>query len=697
MHRAKSRFRRENCLFTRMQRFSPRAITLFLALVGLMANSSNAQLILGDAPLAPTDLSGLPGLGPRPKIVTGSFSVNTSSREQVREFYNAVFTTSEGVPINSTAVTDSCYPGTNSPAFANATLQRINWYRAMAGLAASITFNATESTEDQAAAVMMSEHGALQHVGSWTGWDCFSSNGTNASAHSNLALGYDGPDAITGYILDNGGNNYEVGHRRWILYPQTQIMGTGDVPAENTNLAANSTWVFDANYGGPRPATRTPYCSWPPAGYVPHQVVFPQWSFALSNADFSAATVTMASNGVPLPVTLQPYVTGYGENTLVWYPSNLDPVNDTTFPFGGTDTVYSVTVSNISTAVGVKNFSYNVTLFDPSVPGTDYSALVISGTNQPFVNVSNLYTCTVSANPSTTGYQWLVSPVTNGDFVDKALNGLTNFTISPAPLYAVITTPPAGPGSCFHLCHTNPVPQLLQMKETIYLTNNTTLSFSSLLGYATSDETARAQISTDGGATWQDLFTEAGGNGSGETSFTPHTFSLGNYAGKTAQLRFDYDFSSGSYYPQASANVGWCLENITITNSQQLLSETTNSTSSTNFYFMPAQTGSYLIQTRGLIFTDFPTDLGVTKTVTAIVGPPVIVVNAPAISGSQATIKFTLASGNASTFHLLQANQLGATWTTNTSAVFTTNVPGVSYQFTTTNGSATRFFRIVTP
>ena len=84
----------------------------------------------------------------------------------------------------------------------------------------------------------------LQHVGIWTGWICFSSNGTNASGNSNLALGNAGPDAIAAYIWDFGGNNYEVGHRRWILYPQTQIMATGDVPAEGTNNSANATWVF---------------------------------------------------------------------------------------------------------------------------------------------------------------------------------------------------------------------------------------------------------------------------------------------------------------------------------------------------------------------------------------------------------------------------------------------------------------------
>ena len=595
---------------------------LLLFLISSPADLLRAEVILGDAPQAPTNLSGLPGGGPRPKIVSGGFSVDTTSREQVREFYNAVFTSSTGVPINSTAVVGSCVPGTNSPAFVNASLRRLNWFRALAGLPANVTFDAGEGSKDQAAALMMSAHGALQHVGIWTGWNCFSSDGTNASANSNLALGNDGPDAISAYIWDYGANNNEVGHRRWILYPQTQIMATGDVPAQGTNNSANATWVFDANFGGPRPVTRTPYTAWPPAGYVPYQVVYPQWSFALSNCDLSTSTVTMTSNGVPVAVTVQPYQTGYGENTLVWYPSGLDPTTSTVFPFSGTDTVYSITVNGVVTGSGTKNYTYNVTVFNPATTGADYSPLVISGPAQPTANVGNFYTCTASTNPAVTGYQWLTAQATNGNLVDNAANGAINFSVSPAATYPIITNAPNGSGNCFHLSHVNGTSQMIQFNENLFPTNTTTVSFKSLLGYATATEIARLQISTDGGSTWQDLYTQPGSNGSGESTFTLHSISLASYAAKSALLRFDFDYSSGSYYTGSAPYVGWCLENIILTNTLQLVNLTTNATSSTNFTFTPAQTGGYVMQARNAIFTDFPTDLGTSKLVTAVAGAP---------------------------------------------------------------------------
>jgi hypothetical protein len=668
-----------------------------LAIVFCISASLRAQVILGDPPRAPTDVSGLPGGGPHPLIVTGGFTVDTSSREQVREFYNAVYTSSDGTPINSTAVTASCIPGTNSPTFVSVTLRRINWFRAMAGIPAAVTFNAGESTKDQAAALMMSANNALQHVGDWTGWSCFSSDGTNASANSNLALGNNGPDAITAYVWDFGGNNFEVGHRRWILYPQTQVMGTGDVPAENGHYTANATWVFDANYGSTRPATRTPYVTWPPAGFVPYQVVFPQWSFALSNANFSAASVNMASNGVAVNITQQSYVTGYGENTLVWYPTTLDPTTATVFPFSGTDTVYTITVNNVATTAGTKSFTYNVTLFDPATTAADYFPLAISGPSQPAVNASNAYNCTPTTNPNTTGYQWLTAQTANGNLVDNAQNGATNFTVSPPPTYPIITNAPHGSGNCFHLTHVNPAPIVLQLNERVFPSSTTTLSFKSLLGYATSDETARVQISIDGGSTWQDIYAQAGSNGSGESSFTPHTFSLSGYAGKATLLRFDYDYTSGSYYPATDNYVGWCIENIVLTNAQQLLNLTTNSTSSTNFSFIPTQPGNYVLQARGVIFTDFPLDPGTAKQVTAVAGAPIITLQMPTIVGNQLKISFTLTGGPASTFHLLQVNQLGGNWITNFAAAITTNVPGTSYQFTTTNGSPAGFYRVQTP
>src|SRR5579872_5426453 len=347
---------------------------------------------LGEAAKAPVDFSGLPQPGPQRQdyTVTGGFNVNADSREQVRAFYNGIYPSSDNVPMDSTADVSTCTPGTNSTAFVQAVLRRINWFRAMAGEPATVTFDPAYNADCQLVAVMISASGALNHTPP-PSWPCYTTQGASA-AIGNQAGGFNGADAITGYIWDFGGNNSEVGHRRWILYPTEQVMGTGDLPQSGTNIASNSTYVFDpSSFNTPRPATRQPYVSWPPEGFIPYQLTYPYWSFALSNADFSAATVAMSSNGAPVSVVIQPYLTGYGENTLVWVPMGLNgTLQSTLFPFNGTDTVYSVTVSNITlNGGGTTKVSYNVTVFDPAVPGNDYVPPTISGPAQPFVNGAN--------------------------------------------------------------------------------------------------------------------------------------------------------------------------------------------------------------------------------------------------------------------------------------------------------------------
>ena len=274
---------------------------------------------LGTPPPAPADVSGLPK-GPRTKDVTGGFTVNPDAREEVRSFFNAVYRASDGVPMGSTADAATCTAGTNAPAYYTAVLRRLNWFRALAGVPASIWFDGAECVKAQQAALMMSRNTNLNHSPP-ASWICYTAGGTNAAGNSNLALGVAGPDAITGYLSDYGANNAAAGHRRWVLYPQTRVMATGDVPRQGSYLPANATWVMDGNYGGLRPPTRRPYVCWPPAGFAPYAVVFPRWSFAHPSANFSTATVTMHSNSVPIAVRLETVANGYGENTLVWVPA----------------------------------------------------------------------------------------------------------------------------------------------------------------------------------------------------------------------------------------------------------------------------------------------------------------------------------------------------------------------------------------
>jgi len=466
-------------------------------------------------------------------------------------------------------------------------------------------------------------------------------------------------------------------------------MATGDVPAQSPHSAANALWIFDGNFGGPRPATRTPYVSWPPPGYVPYQVAFVGWSFAYPGANFSNAVVVMRSNNVAMSVSLETLHTGSGENALVWQPVNFF----TSKP--AADIVYSVTVSNVLISGGSSNFSYNVTVFDPATLGPDSYPPIISGPGQPAVGQNNPYNFTAVSNA--TSYEWRQMFQAPYNLVDGAETGLGNFAVSAATnLYALIVTDIVASGThAFHLTMPNFQDQILTLTNSLYVASNSVLTFKSRLTFATTNQIARVQASHDEGATWTDLYSQPGTGGSGEGSFATHTLPLDSLAGQTARLRFNYSYNGGLVFNQTNSGFGWYLDDITLTNVDQLVASVITATAGTNFMFNPGQPGNYQLNVRGFIYGEFPLEWSPTKLVTAISPGAAVRLVQPVINNNQVVLDFSLISGSPGLFTLEYLDTLPGVWNPDAAAVLTTNVPGASYRFTTvTNGTVERFYRV---
>lgn len=372
-------------------------------LTGWAADLPSPEPFLGDPPVAPAQA---PAPEKRPRAAAASgFSVNTANREDVRTFYKTIYLASDGVPSGWNGNVGKGLAGDTSADFKQAIQRRINWFRAMAGVPANITLNPTYSQKAQQAALMMSANNALSHTPPNT-WLFYTAAGAEAAGSSNLYLGRNGPSAITGYIDDPGANNGPVGHRRWILYPQTQLMGTGDVDGDSKYRRSNALWVFDSNIWGSRPSTRDQFVAWPPPGFVPYTTVFPRWSLSYPNADFSGATVTMKKNGVQISTTLETVKDGYGENTVVWLPQGQ---NFATKP--KTDIVYSVQVSNVLVGGVPRTFSYDVKVFDPLAPVPDTTAPTLTITfpaTNPYSTLATKFTVsgTATDNEKISRIEW---------------------------------------------------------------------------------------------------------------------------------------------------------------------------------------------------------------------------------------------------------------------------------------------------
>ncbi len=356
-------------------------VLLFLLFVMLVQPVFAGNLILEQAPILPPAPKLEPGEQPIPTdlLLDAPFHVylphiqnatsgspdpflDLNDRQKVVNFYLDHYANAAAPSIQWDGNLKTCDPGTVDKAFQNATLERINFFRAMAGVPSEITFSSVSNEKAQAAALMMSVNDALSHNPP-PDWTCYSSLGALGAGSSNLIIGAYGWVAIYYYMKDPGTGNDAVGHRRWILYPQTQVMGSGDIPPQPEYAPTNALLVFDEHLWETRPATRDNFVAWPPPGYVPYQIVFPRWSFSYPKADFKNALVSISSAGVNLPLVQSAVENGYGENTLVWIPNGLN--DGGSWPNPGSDTRYTVTVSNVLVNSVIRDFTYDVIIINP--------------------------------------------------------------------------------------------------------------------------------------------------------------------------------------------------------------------------------------------------------------------------------------------------------------------------------------------
>ena len=605
--------------------------------------------------------------------VAEAMVVNPQTRAESRAFYRAVFFAGVSAPsewtgsLTGTPGTSATgTPGTTATAFKEAVRTRINWYRAMAGLPAQVALYDIYSAKSQQAALMMAANNQLSHYPT-SSWLLYTAEGAEAAGKSNIALGSCGVEAIDGYMTDPYSNNTAVGHRRWLIYPQTQTMGTGDVPATGTFSAANSTWVQDGNYYSTRPAVRDAFVAWPTKGYVPYTVIPARWSFAYPGANFASATVTMTRNGVSVAVVQETLQNGYGENTLAWIPEGLNTDSRQPYARPTADVTYAVTISGI-TGAPQSSYSYNVIVFDPDVAAAGEVSPVVSGPAQPVVGVAGSYT---TATPTfASSYQW--RSVTLGDApalwgaetgTSPDLLATTSGTYTPR-----VTEVSSSGAASYHLCHPSPTTQLLTVPGSYYVPVSTaTLSLSSWLGYATSTQTAHVQISTDEGISWADAWSTSG-TGSLPSNYTNLTIPLSSYVGRLIQVRFAYTYDGSNYYPQTNYYVGWLLDDIRLNGVKQVQSDTPQTvTAGQSFVLTPAAVGQFAVQARSQLFGQYPMEWGPVALFSAVAAA------GPSITGDPASVAvvtdavptFTVsASGSGTLAYRWQVStDAGVTWT----------------------------------
>lgn len=497
-----------------------------------------------------------PGTG-SPTAAAG-FVVDPSNRREVLAFFHTVHAASENY-VAKMAWTGSVAggsTGTTSAAFKEDVRRRINFYRALAGLPADITFDATQSAKEQEAALMFARNGALSHVPP-TNWILYSANAAAAAGSSNIALGNYGPAAVDAYIRDDGSNNQIVGHRRWLQYSRASVMATGDVPFEGSYNCANAIWVT----GGWRAAPAPQFVAWPNRGHVPIRLVPARWSLSYPGANFANANVAMTQGGVNVPLTVVSRTdNGAGDNTLVWTPVGLPN-------WISGDTPYHVAVTGMSGSGVPTSHSYVVTLFDPYVLG---DSVTLSGSDSPAATGS-----TYHFNPiaQADAYELSVTTARAADWSEGAEDPSQQIAGATTGSYPLRQSEVVrSGGKAFHFAFADFNNQSFAIIRDFTPTAASKLQFHERCRFATTNSTLHAEISNNGGGSWTSIW-QRGGVGLAsnlwDSSFIGRSVSLTGYAGQILRLRFVLRSNGGGVVLSTSANDGFFIDDISVTSATE--------------------------------------------------------------------------------------------------------------------------------
>lgn len=561
-----------------------------------------------------------PGVGHQSQesaqVIDGTpLSVDTTDRESVRLFFNRIYG-EPTAPIGWTGSHARGEPGTTSRDFKQATVQRVNWYRAMAGLPAAVRLSDATSAKAQQAALMMSVAGQLSHTPT-ASWRYYTPEGAEAAGSSNLALGSTGPAAIDQYIRDWGDNNASVGHRRWLFYPNTRTVGTGDVPAgalDGAQLwAANALWVFDVDFRAPRPKVRDDFVAWPARGYAPYATVYQRWSLSYPDADFSQARLTVTRGGSPVDASIEPLSNGVGENTLVWKMPDIAATGSHARP--AADTRYRVTVSNVTVGRQARSFDYEVTVFDPAVATPDAIRPEVSAPAQ--VMPGQTYAARIAALPGATGYSLTAFRATSLDGAQPLPFGSGAWTADNGNSHAMID----GGRLRFYATMTAPPVQSVTLGKPLYVANaGARVLVDRAMGLAADKQFFRVQASRDDGATWDDVYSEAGqGTRQGPVGVVP--VSLSAHAGQQIRLRLALGNAGSAYL---GMDTGWTVSGVAFEHVLDLDDRREMRAASGEFSLDHQQPGRYLLFPRAQLHGLYDTDPG---------EPAVVLVDGAVLSG----------------------------------------------------------------
>ncbi|MBK9450387.1 MAG: hypothetical protein IPN95_13465 [Bacteroidetes bacterium] len=278
------------------------------------------------------------------------FSHVNRDRDAMGKLYREMFLPASQHPQGWTEP-GNCQPGKLSAATLKARLTEINYFRKMAGLK-PVSLDPDYNQKAQAAAYLMFKNGSLSHNPP-TSWKCYTKDAAAGAGSSNLGFG----GGLDSYIYDQGSSNQSCGHRMWILRGRAKTFGYGGTEATDAIYVFGDTEDYDS---------LPQYVAWPPAGFIPSEILSDRWTFSLpsESADYSKATATLTLNGKPVALNFT-QSTGYGDGGMSfeianWYEMEKEMLNQKV----------KVQIKGVKVGAEMRSYTYEVAPFEADTEPT---------------------------------------------------------------------------------------------------------------------------------------------------------------------------------------------------------------------------------------------------------------------------------------------------------------------------------------
>lgn len=227
---------------------------------------------------------------------SGRTGVAKLTLSQLRTLYNAIPDCPSDIYAKKPVTSGSGYaPATLSAAALKHAESFVNYYRASVGVG-PVSFTAEANASSAMGALTLAMSGEFSHYPSKPAAmsEADYQKGLYATSHSNISASWGYPTyavlgvAISGQMEDSDSSNVDrLGHRRWLLNPNTTTLGIGTANADNayyTDVAVFGDYVKSTQVSDYR------FIAWPASGFNLTET-FPSdtpWSVTLNPREYQA-------------------------------------------------------------------------------------------------------------------------------------------------------------------------------------------------------------------------------------------------------------------------------------------------------------------------------------------------------------------------------------------------------------------------